>query len=137
MADWRDVGLRVARWAFAAFFIGAGVLHFLKPAFYLQIMPPYLPYPRELVLISGGFEILGGVGLLIPRLSRLAAWGIIAMLVVFMMPHVYMVQHPERFPIPTPLLWIRIPLQGLLIWWAYAYTKSIRPSPPDDAPGPQ
>ena len=138
--NWRDIGSRIARWALAVLFLVAGLLHFLKPAFYLQIMPPYLPYPRALVLISGGFEILGGVGLLVPRVSRLAAWGIIALLVVFMMPHIYMIEHPERFAsIPTALLWLRLPIQGLFILWAYVYTRPVdlKPSPLVDLPMPR
>lgn len=66
---------------FAAFFVLAGVGHFANPNFFLKIMPPYLPWHRELVYLSGGLEILLGLLLLIPRFQRHAAWGLIALLI--------------------------------------------------------
>ena len=58
-----------------------GVLHFLVPVPFIRIVPPQLPYPEALVYISGFFEILGGIGLLIPKVSRAAAWGLIALFI--------------------------------------------------------
>lgn len=66
----------------AIFMITTGIMHFVNPAFFLKIMPPYLPLHRELVLVSGVFEVLLGVLLLVPRTSRMAAWGIVALLIV-------------------------------------------------------
>ena len=87
-------------------------------------MPPYLPWHYELVLISGVFEILGGVALLIPRLQVVAAWGLIALLVAVFPANIYMAQHPELYPvIPPTVLWARLPLQGVFILWAYWYTR--------------
>ena len=107
-----------------ALFVAAGVNHFANPDFYRRIMPPYLPWHSELVLISGAFEILGGVGLLVPRLSVPAAWGLIALLLAVFPANVHMALHPEEFPrFPPAVLWGRLPLQGALIVWAYQYTR--------------
>ena len=65
----------VLRILFAGLFVAAGILHFTRTKSYLQIMPPYLPFPLELVYISGVFEILGGAGWLIPRCRRFAGYG--------------------------------------------------------------
>jgi len=112
------------RWLFAALFVAAGVNHFVSPNFYLKIMPPYLPWHRELVLISGVFEVLLGVMLLIPSTSRLAAWGLIALLVAVFPANIYVYQHREMFPsLPAWAHLLRLPLQGVLIFWAYQYTK--------------
>jgi uncharacterized membrane protein len=123
-AQWRS-GLTLAgKCVLAALFLVAGVGHFASPLFFEQIVPPYLPYPRELVLISGVFEIALGVFLLVPRTSRLAAWGLIALLIAVFPANFYMYQHPELFPsLPKTGLLIRLPIQGLLILWAFAYTR--------------
>src|SRR4051794_5021380 len=71
--------LRAAlRWLAAAFFVAAGVNHFVRPAFYRQIVPPGLPSPALLVVVSGVCEIAGGVGLLVRPLRRAAGWGLVA-----------------------------------------------------------
>lgn len=114
----------VMKWLLGVLFVAAGVNHFLKPDFYLKIMPPYLPWHYELVLISGVFEILGGVGLLIPRLTVPAAWGLVALLVAVFPANIYMTFHPELYPtIPPAVLWARLPFQGVLIAWAYWFTR--------------
>jgi uncharacterized membrane protein len=106
----------------AAFFIVAGVLHFLKTPFYLKIMPSYLPMHLELVYISGFFEILGGVGILIPFLQPLAGYGLIALLIAVFPANLNMAMNNiqiEGFPMPASLLWLRLPLQLVLIWWVW------------------
>ena len=111
---------------FAGFFIVAGFNHFIDPAFYLRIVPPYLPWPQGLVVVSGIAEIVLGIGLLIPRLSRLGAWGLIGLLIAVFPANIHMATHPELYPtIPITLLWLRLPLQGLLIIWAYWYTRKV------------
>jgi len=65
----------------ALFFIGAGTLHFTNASFYLTIMPTILPYPLALVYLSGAFEILGGIGVLVPACRRVAGYGLIALLI--------------------------------------------------------
>jgi len=104
-------------------YIAAGVNHFVNPGFYTEIMPPYIPAHLAMVYLSGVFEIVLGA-LLFPRQTRvIAAWGIIAMLFAFMPVHIHMATHPEQYPQVSPLLlWMRLPLQGVLIAWAWAYT---------------
>jgi uncharacterized membrane protein len=97
----------------------------------VQIMPPALPWPRELVLISGGFEILGGIGVLWARSRRAAAWGLVALLVAIFPANIYMAvgsirveNGPAFLADPSPLaLWLRLPVQGLLIAWAWWATR--------------
>lgn len=114
----------IFRIIFALFFVAAGVNHFVSPDFYLNIMPPYLPWPYALVLISGAAEVVLGVGLLIPKTRRLAAWGLIALLIAVLPAHVHMVMNPQLYPdIPVVGLWLRLPVQGLLILWAWTYTR--------------
>ena len=90
-------------------------------------MPPYLPAHPVLVFLSGLCEISLGLLLLEPRLSRPAAWGLIALLVAVFPANIYLYQHQEIFPLPYPAHLLRLPLQGVLILWAYQYAKG-RPS---------
>ncbi len=113
----------VLKYLFGCFFVLGGLYHFINPDFYLKIMPPYLPWHLPLVLLSGALEIALGILLLVPRTSRFAAWGIIALLVAMFPANVFMFQHPEGFPLSPTLLLLRLPLQGVLILWAYAYTR--------------
>lgn len=113
----------LGRWAFAALFILGGVAHFAATSLYMSIMPSYLPWHRELVLLSGVFEVLLGVLLLVPQTSRLAAWGLIALLIAVFPANLFMSQHPERFSVPEALLLLRLPFQAILIAWAWAYTR--------------
>jgi uncharacterized membrane protein len=103
--------------------VTAGIAHWVRPGIYLKIMPPYLPWPRALVYVSGVAEIVLGVLLLVPRTTHLAAWGLIALLIAVFPANVHMALHPELYPRISPvLLWLRLPLQGVLIAWVYAYT---------------
>ena len=113
----------------ASFFVLAGALHILKPRAYEAIMPPYLPRHRELVLISGAAEIVGGLALIPPR-SRGLAGGWLALLLGAVFPaNVHMALHPDRIRgldldrIPRWLLWARLPLQPLLIAWVLRETR--------------
>jgi len=109
---------------FALFFIVAGANHFLNPDLYLKIMPPYLPWHYALVLISGAAEVALGVLLLVPRLQQLAAWGSVALLIAVFPANIHMAMHPEMYPdIPVFALWLRLPLQALLVYWALLYTR--------------
>jgi len=115
---------QVFLWLMAAFYTVAGINHFLMPVLYLSVMPPYLPFPLLLVYFSGLAETSLGILLLIPRFSRLAAWGIIALLVAIFPANIEMFLHPDRFPqIPEWIFWVRLPLQAELIGWAYWFTK--------------
>ncbi len=116
--------MRVGRVVMGALYLVAGAGHFILTRVYVGIMPDYLPAHRELVLLSGAAEMAGGLGVLLPWTRRAAAWGIIALLVAVMPANVWMVQHPERWPgIPLWALWVRLPLQGVLVWWAWRYTR--------------
>ena len=112
------------KYLFAVFFMGAGVNHFLATEFYARMMPPYLPWHLFLVYLSGLAEIALGGLLLIPRLKRLAAWGLIALLIAVFPANIHMAVHSDLFPeIGAAMLWARLPVQAFLIAWAYAYTR--------------
>jgi uncharacterized membrane protein len=113
----------ILRILFAIFFVGAGANHFLRTVFYLRMMPPYVPFHLAMVQISGVAEIALGLLLLFPRSSAAAAWGLIALLVAVFPANVQMARHPETFPELSPgALWLRMPLQAVLIAWAWWYT---------------
>ena len=108
----------------AALYVFAGLMHFIKPKIYLRVMPNYLPYPKFLVLISGVFEILLGIALCFQESKNIAIYGIIAMLVVFLLVHFYMLKgEKESAGFPKWLLLLRIPMQFLLMYWAYTYVS--------------
>lgn len=110
----------------AVFFVVAGVLHFLKPEVYVQIVPPYLPFPLALVYVSGVCEVLGGCGVLIPRLRNLAGWGLIALLVAVFPANLHMALGDvqiQGLSVSPLLLWLRLPLQLVLIALVYGCTR--------------
>lgn len=112
------------RVALAVLFLGAGAMHFVAPAAYERIVPPYLPAPHVLVVVSGACEMLGGAGLLFPFSRRAAAWGLVALLIAVMPANVQMaVDHAHWPKIPEWALWLRLPIQLPLIWWAWLYTR--------------
>src|SRR4051794_5891470 len=112
------------RVVFALFFIGAGINHFIVTDFYLRMMPTYLPMHRELVQVSGVAEVVLGALLLAPGKTAPAAWGLIALLIAVFPANVQMALHPETFPEFGPTaLWLRLPIQALLIAWAFWYTR--------------
>lgn len=108
----------------AIFFINTGIDHFTNADFYLSIMPPAFPLHKEAVYISGFFEVLGGIGVLIPRLRKIAGWGLVALLIAVYPANIYMALTPEVFPsIPVSLIYSRLPLQFLFFYWAYSVTQ--------------
>jgi uncharacterized membrane protein len=107
----------------AILYVAAGAWHFVRPGVYLKIMPPYLPAHLTLVYLSGLAEIVAGVLLLIPAFRSWGAWGVIALLIAVFPANFYMLQRGgEAFGLPDWALVVRLPLQGLLIAWAYWYT---------------
>jgi uncharacterized membrane protein len=117
----------VLKYLLAAFFVLAGVNHFRHPDIYLRIMPPYFPWHLFFVYLTGVFEIVLGVLLPIPRFTRWAGFGLIALLIAIFPANIHMAANTELYPDISPiLLWIRLPLQGVLIAWAYWYTRGER-----------
>ncbi|MBI4852819.1 MAG: DoxX family protein [Acidobacteria bacterium] len=106
----------------AILFIGVGTMHFVNPKFFVSIMPPYLPYHLELVYISGVFEILGGLGVLISPVRKLAGYGLIALLIAVFPANIQMFINEVKsngWTLMTIPLIIRLPIQPLLIYWVY------------------
>lgn len=121
---WKKASLIVM----SVFYFLAGTNHIFNPGFYLPLIPPYLPAHESINLIAGIAEIGAGILILFTATRKFAAWGIIFMLIAFMPVHIFMVQHaPMQIGsrIITPFIaWIRIPLQALLVWWAWSFTIS-------------
>lgn len=116
----------ILRAIFAICLIVVGITHFIRPEQYARIVPPQLPHPVELVYISGFFEILGGIGLMIPFASVAAAWGIIALFIAVFPANINMAINNipiEGIPHNQTLYWVRLPFQAVLIAWAWWYTK--------------
>lgn len=106
----------------ALLMVGVGAMHFVAPEPFVRIVPAWLPAARALVLVSGAFEILGGLGLLVPRARRLASLGLIALYVAVFPANVNMAVHQISIgdaPMPTWALWARLPLQAAFIAWAW------------------
>jgi uncharacterized membrane protein len=124
-----DIVKTVSRFIFGNFFIGAGVWHFAHADFYMKIMPPYLPWHWALVLVSGVFEIVLGEMLLFRRTMRLAGWGLILLLIGVFPANIYVYQHQEIIPASPLFHLLRLPLQAVLIAWAFWYTRPEKTRP--------
>ena len=106
------------------FYISVGINHFTKPYWFLQIVPPYLPYKLKLVYISGFLEIILGVMLLIPSARFYAGWGLIILLIAVYPANIYLAQTNGAAMNTTPLIaWGRLPFQLVFISLAYWHTK--------------
>lgn len=107
----------------SVFFIFVGVLHFLQTSFFESAVPPYVPHPTAMVVISGVFEILGGIGVLIPKLKKWGGIGLILLLAAVYPANVHMAMHSDLFPkIPPAVLWFRLTLQPLLMYAVWLCT---------------
>ena len=117
----------VLLWAMAILYAFAGFNHLLNPDFYVAIMPPGLPNPEWLNVLSGLAEIVLGVFILEPRVRVYAAWGIIALLIAVFPANVYVVLENIGTGGPgtgSPVFnWIRLPFQALFVLWAWWYTQ--------------
>lgn len=113
----------------AAFYVGSGLNHFLLPELHVAVVPPALPWRLPLVLVSGAAAMLLGALLLVPACRRLAAWGIVVLLLLLLPVHVHMVLHPEVLPwVPPWALWLRLPLQLVLVAWALWHARYDSPA---------
>ena len=113
----------------ALLFATSGVLHLVKPQPFVSIMPPWLPAPLALVMVSGVFEIAGAAGILLPATRVAAGWGLIALLLAVFPANIQMLMNARAAHAST--LWIaglvaRLPLQVLLIIWVYRTTIRAR-----------
>ena len=107
----------------AFLYIIAGINHFRRPGMYIRIIPPIFKNPKLINTLSGVAEILLGVLLLFPFSKRFAAWGIIALLIAIFPANLFMFQDKKAgFGLPKWILFVRLPLQIVLIYWAYQYT---------------
>ncbi|MDB5811220.1 MAG: conserved rane protein of unknown function [Betaproteobacteria bacterium] len=114
----------ILRWTYGILFALAGANHFVHTQFYASIMPPYLPWHTGLVYISGVCEIVLGLMLPFQRLAPFAAWGMIALIIAVTPANLHMALHADRYPdLSVAALWLRLPLQLVLIAWAYWYTR--------------
>jgi uncharacterized membrane protein len=100
-----------------AFFIYAGVMHFIKPGFFLKIMPPYLPLHKEAVFWSGVFEVVLGAMLLFEKTRTITQVGLILLLITVFPANLYMATDAKFSKISPWIRYVRLPLQGLAIWW--------------------
>ena len=118
---------RALLYTMGAFYVFAGVMHFVVPDSYVSIMPSYLPWHPELVYLSGVAEILCGVGVLIPRTRVMAAWATIALLIAIFPANINVAIHDLPMGDATEgagmLNWGRLPFQLVLIAWAWWYTR--------------
>ena len=112
------------RYVMAAFYVWAGVSHFTRPEFFLNLMPAYIPLHTEMVYLSGvARDPSRRAGRDPAHCAMFAGWGIILMLIAFLPVHVHMLVNNHLYPeAPTSALWLRFPLQALFILWAYWYT---------------
>jgi uncharacterized membrane protein len=125
-------GKRAMLWFMGIFYVLAAVAHFVRTDVYLPMMPPYLPAHRELILLSGVAEVVLGLAVLVPQTRRLAARGIILLLIAIFPANLHIAIHD------VPLFgatqgagiwnWVRLPFQGVLIAWAWWYTLGERES---------
>jgi uncharacterized membrane protein len=114
------------RFLLAAFFVVGGILHFVFLEPYMRMVPPLLPWPMAIVWVSGIAEILGGIGLLFSPSRRLAAWGLVLLLIAVFPANIYMaVAHVHYAGLlgQSWAQWLQLPLQLPLIYWVWRYTR--------------
>ncbi len=129
----------VMRWLLTAYMVGAGINHFIDPKTYLAMTPNWLPAPEFRVYFSAIAEIAGGIGLIFPKTRKLAGWWLIATYIALLPATIKMAIEGLPFgthKLPSWALWGRIPVQVVLMAWAFWYT---RPDPvvvPETKPTP-
>jgi len=106
------------RWLLALFFIAAGVNHFVSPGFYRAMMPPWLPGPDGMIIVSGIAEIVGGIGILMPHWRRAAGWSLLVLLVAVFPANVHAAVHGHP-DFSSTVGWWRLPFQAMFIAWVW------------------
>jgi len=118
---------KILLWSMGVFYVFAGIMHFVATDFYMPMMPPYLPLHLELIYLSGIAEIALGVGVMLPAYRKVAAWGIIALLIAVFPANLHIALNNIPIGGASEGLgaanYIRLPVQGLLILWAWWYTR--------------
>jgi uncharacterized membrane protein len=111
-------------------FLVGGIAHFAATELEMRIVPPYIPWPRATVLLSGVFELLGAAGLLVRRSRRAAGLGLMALTIAVTPANVYMLQHAGLFAVPYWALVLRLPVQAALLaliaWSTGAAARPVR-----------
>ena len=119
VGNFRSLKLLGLLTVFIWFFVG-GIAHFVATETEMRIVPPYIPWPRAAVLVSGVLELLGAFGLLWATTRRTAGGGLFALTIAVTPAHIYMLQQPDLFPIPYWALVLRLPVQvallALIVW---------------------
>ena len=110
-----QIGLKLGLGFVFLWFAIGGVAHFAATSTEMRIVPPYIPWPRAVVLVSGAFELLGAAGLLFQRTRRAAGIGLVALTIAVTPAHIYMLQRPDLFAVPYWALILRLPLQAALL----------------------
>lgn len=122
----------IARFLLAGFFVVAGISHFVFTDAHLAIVPPWLPRPLALVYWSGFAEIVGGLGVLLPLTRRLAGAGLIVLLLAVFPANVHAAMAGMSLggrAVEPWILWARLPLQALLLYWVHTVAWKTRPIP--------
>ena len=121
---------RVALWFVFCWFLFGGLAHFAFTDLEARIVPPQLPDAQDVVLITGFFELAGAFGLLLPWTRRVAGWALFLLTLAVTPANIYMLHIHEQFPtVPVWLLWLRLPLQGVLLWlivWGSRWRRAVR-----------
>jgi uncharacterized membrane protein len=102
-----------------SFFVFAGIMHFLRPKFFLLIMPPYIPFHKSAVFWSGVFEVVLGAMLFFEKTRSIAVFGLIALLIAVFPANIYMATDAKFAKMSPWIRYGRLPLQGLAIWWIF------------------
>lgn len=111
----------ISLWIMAILYVVAGVNHFIMPKFYEKIIPPFFSNPKLINWLSGIAEIILGILLFIPAYTSIAAWGVIALLIAVYPANIYHFMKGWKKKKMVWVLAMRLPLQFLLIWWAYSF----------------
>ena len=106
------------------FYVSVGIDHFRRPEWYVEIVPPFLPYKLDLVLISGAAEVILGFMLLYPKMRFFAGNGLILLLILVYPANIYLAYtNGDALNISPLIAWGRLPIQFVFIGIAYLHSK--------------